>query len=300
VIWDVRPLSEVLTAVLPLVVAMAAGLMPPRHEPDSLFFARQRWRYRDVIIVMSVITVSQFVSLEGLTTVTGMWLWAINNGSTALLIIVSVWSVVRWKHRRPWRTLGFDPTTALYDILWSLRSALGVVSVLAVFVLLMRLGDPDVRNAASATQRAVWQDHLGGFIAVVLVATVLTPIAEELFFRGLAYGPLFRKFGAAGATVGSAILWAAAHYSGLSYASLGKTSVALVLGLVYAEIYRRRESLVPTVVFHVVQNTTAFFIRDPHLVILVPLASVLVGLWLMSVALFHVFNRSRASGTERG
>ena len=99
--------------------------------------------------------------------------------------------------------------------------------------------------------------------------------------------------------MGSAVLWATAHYSSLSVGSAGRTSVALVLGIIYAEVYRRRESLVPTVVFHIVQNTTAFFIRDPHLVILVPLAGVLGGLWVMSAVLFHVFNRSRGRAAER-
>ncbi len=287
--WDTRPITEALTAVLPLiVVVMVAGLVPSRYEPDSPFLASQRWGYRDLVIVLGVITVSQFVSPPGVSKAT----------STALLITASVWCVVRWRQRRPWRALGFDPTTAFYNTLWALRIGLGVASVLTVFVLLVGLGDSAIHNATSAPPRAVWHDQLGGFIAAVVVTTVLTPVAEELFFRGVAYRPLFRKFGAAGAAVASAALWAAGHYSGLSYSSIFKMLWVLVLGIVYAEVYRRRESLVPTVTFHIVENTTAFFIRDQYLAILVPLACVSVGLWIMSAVLFHVFSRSRTSATD--
>ena len=297
--WDTRPITEALTAVLPLiVVVMVAGLVPSRYEPNALFLASQRWGYRDIVIVLDVITVGQFVSPPGVSRATGIWRWAIDNGSTALLITASVWSVVRWRHRRPWRALGFDPTTAFYNTLWALRIGLGVASVLTVFVLLVRLGAPAIHNATSAPPRAVWHDQLGGFIAAVVVTTVLTPVAEELFFRGVAYRPLFRKFGAAGAAVASAALWAAGHYSGLSYSSIFKMSWVLVMGIVYAEVYRRRESLVPTVTFHIVGNTTAFFIRDQYLATLVPLACVSVGLWIMSAVLFHMFSRSRTSATD--
>ena len=224
---------------------------------------------------------------------TGLPHWAIN-GLATLLFTATVWGVVRWKHRRPWRALGFDPSTAFYDTLWSLRIGLGVVSVRTTVVVLLRLDAPDAYRPES--WRAVWHGRVGAFIAEVAVATILVPIAEELFFRGLAYGPLFRRFGAAGAAVGSAALWAAGHYGGLSASSIVKVSVTLILGIVYAEVYRRRESLVPTVVFHIVGNTVSIF-RDGYLATLIPLASALVSLWIISAVLFHICSRSRTSGT---
>jgi membrane protease YdiL (CAAX protease family) len=110
---------------------------------------------------------------------------------------------------------------------------------------------------------------------------------------------LFRKFGAVGATIASAALWAAGHYAGLSASSIVKVSVMLVLGIVYAEIYRRRGSLIPTVVFHIVGNTVAIF-RDGYLATLIPLAGASVGLWIVSAVLFHVVHRSRTTAKASG
>src|SRR5882762_3720854 len=138
--WETWSVTETVAVVLPLVIVILAGLVPSRHEPDTPFLANQRWRYRDLIIVFCVLSVSVFVSPARVLTRMGMLPSAIIAGSTALLIIVSIWGVVRRKQRRPWRALGFDPTTAVTNTLWSLRIGLGVISGLTVLVILIRLG----------------------------------------------------------------------------------------------------------------------------------------------------------------
>ena len=290
--WDTWPIAEDLIAVLSLVVVMLAGLVRSRYEPDSPFLANQRWRYRDLVILWGVLTVIHFVPGPGVSRMTGLPLWAIDGLST-LLLSATAWGVVRRKHRRPWRALGFCPHRAFHDTLWSLRIGLGVVSVLTTLAVLLRLGSPDAYDPPG---RAVWHGQVGAFIAAVVVTTVFVPVAEELLFRGVAYGPLFRKFGAAGATFSSAALWAVGHYDGFSARSIVKVSVVLILGILYAEIYRRRESLVPTVAFHIVQNTVGIF-RDGYLATLIPVAGTSVGLWIISAVLFHVCSRLRTSGS---
>ena len=299
--WEIWSVTEILGVVLPLVVVTLAGLVPSRYEPDTPFLANQRWRYRDFIIVFCVLSVSVFVPPARVLIRKEMLPSAIIAGSTALLIVVSVWGVVRRKQRRPWRALGFDPTTALTNTLWSLRIGLGVVSGLAVLVILIRLGAAGTdASIISAPGRAVWQGQLGAFLAACIVAAVISPITEELVFRGLAYGPLFRKFGAAGAALGSAAIWSAGHYSGLSYSGLSKMAFLLVLGIGYATVYRRRESLVPTVVFHILGNTAGIFIRDRTLGILVPLAGVSAGLWILTAVLFGVASRRHMNAEDSG
>ena len=125
------------------------------------------------------------------------------------------------------------------------------------------------------------------FIAAFAVVALLLPVAEELVFRGIAYGPLFRKFGPIGAAVGTAVFWAGAHYEGPSVASTFRVAEVFVLGVVYAEVYRRRESIVPTVTFHIVGNTASVFIGDPHLQTLLPLGFSAVVLWIGSIVAFR-------------
>ena len=291
------PATEDLIAILSFVVIVAAGFVPSRREPDAPFLATQRWGYRDLIIIFGVITVIGLLPPPSVSVQTRVGLWAIINGSIAAFILASVWAVVRSKHRKPWRALGFDPATALYNTLWSLRIALGLASVLAIFALVVRSTAPLPHAATSGPPRAVWHGQLADFLAASFVTAVLGPVSEEAFFRGLAYGPLFRKFGAVGAAVGSAALWAAGHYSGASTGAFNVLS-KFVLGIVYAEIYRRRESLVPTVIFHIVGNTAVVFLADRYFPALITFAGLSVGFWILSIVLFHVVSESRACARD--
>src|SRR3989442_12628600 len=94
-------ITEHLITIVSLGVLLLVGLVPSRHEPDSSFLANQRWRYRDLIIVWGVLTVIDFAPRQGVSKMTGLPLWVID-GLATLLFAATVWSVVRWKHRRPW------------------------------------------------------------------------------------------------------------------------------------------------------------------------------------------------------
>ena len=296
--WPVRPSAETLTDVVPFVAVLLMGFVPSRHQPESSFLASQRWRYRDLIIVFGVITVINFVPIPAGSFTPGGPLWAIIDASIVLLIMVSVWAPVRWRHRRPWRALGFEPSTALYNALWALRIALGLGSAFAVLALWARRHSSGIHNAASVPLPTTSHGQLGDFLAWYVIAAVLGPIAEEMVFRGFAYGLLFRKFGPAGAAVASAALWAAGHSMRLSYGSAFKTLFLVMVGIVYAEVYRRRQSLFPTVAFHIVGNSASVLIRDRYLSGLVPFAGAWVGLWALSAVLFQVVCRSRAKEPE--
>ncbi len=252
------PITEVAVTVLPLAILMLAGIVPSRYEPQASFLARQRWRYRHFVIVWGIFTASQFVPPPGMLMAWGIWLWALSYGFTAVIIIVSVWGVVRWNQREAWRALGFDPSTALHNTLWALRIVLALAPVATVLVLLTRPAILDDRASSTSASHG----QFSALLAEYGVRTVLMPIAEEMLFRGLSYGPLFRKFGASGAAIGSAALWAVGHYAGpSSWGGVMRMVVVLVVGIIYAEIYRHRQSLLPTVTFHIAFNTASVFVR---------------------------------------
>jgi len=73
-----------------------------------------------------------------------------------------------------------------------------------------------------------------------------------------------------------------------------RMSWVLILGVVYAETYRRRESLIPTIAFHIIENTTAVLLVDwRYLPSLVAFSAVSTSLWITSAVLFHRVRRRR-------
>jgi membrane protease YdiL (CAAX protease family) len=112
----------------------------------------------------------------------------------------------------------------------------------AIVVLLERVGlEPDQQ----AVERAI------GFLEpwlIVASVVILAPIAEELFFRGVAFNAWFRERGRRFAYIGSAALFAVIH------ASLVSLLPIFLLGLALAWVYRRTRSMIAPIAMHATFN----------------------------------------------
>ena len=86
----------------------------------------------------------------------------------------------------------------------------------------------------------------------VLDTVVLTPVFEEIVFRGLVFATLRRRFGVPGAALLSAGIFAIAH----GYGVLGFAAV-FWSGLLWAWAYERTGSLLPSIASHVADNLMA-------------------------------------------
>jgi membrane protease YdiL (CAAX protease family) len=96
-----------------------------------------------------------------------------------------------------------------------------------------------------------WQSgKLAPFIASVLVLTLLTPLAEELFVRGLGFS-LFSPFGRAVAITVPALAWALMH--GLPAAIFP----LLVFGILLGYLRDRSDSVFPGMIIHGLYNGLA-------------------------------------------
>jgi membrane protease YdiL (CAAX protease family) len=93
----------------------------------------------------------------------------------------------------------------------------------------------------------------GAVVAVTLVdVVVVTPLFEELLFRGLLFATLRRGLGAPGAVVVSAAIFAVAH----GYGALGFASVFWSACL-WAWAYEKTGSLWPCIASHAIDNLAA-------------------------------------------
>lgn len=82
----------------------------------------------------------------------------------------------------------------------------------------------------------------------VLATVVVAPIAEEIFFRGVAFNAWMREYGLRRAIVLSALLFALIH------GSLGALVPIFVLGIALAVIYRRTGNLASNIALHATFN----------------------------------------------
>ncbi|MEA3557801.1 MAG: type II CAAX endopeptidase family protein [Candidatus Thermoplasmatota archaeon] len=91
--------------------------------------------------------------------------------------------------------------------------------------------------------------------AVVFIAiVVLAPLVEETFFRGHLFKLFEEKLGGNPAVVLTAILFALMHFSLVMFLPI------LIMGFMMGWARKRTGSIIPSLVFHFVNNLTAFFL----------------------------------------
>jgi membrane protease YdiL (CAAX protease family) len=80
---------------------------------------------------------------------------------------------------------------------------------------------------------------------------VLGPVGEEIFFRGFAYPALRKKYGVKKGILASALFFGAYHVIPW------QIPYAVVAGIILAFVYEKTQSLYPSILFHIINNSVA-------------------------------------------
>lgn len=164
-------------------------------------------------------------------------------------LIVPVWAFAIRKYRASWNTLGFrsfDAARAIAQIGFYLFASFLANGVWAAF--LSRFG-----LRAQPNILPFFGGGITGLALAWFAAGVVAPLVEEIFFRGFVFAALNRYFGTWRAVLGSAAIFAVAHFTPTAVAPL------FVLGLFLAALYAQTGSIWPSVLMHGMVNTLAVF-----------------------------------------
>lgn len=146
---------------------------------------------------------------------------------------------------RSWQAFGVRRTT----LRWMLT---GLAGGLVAFALKFPVISAYVAlTGDGANPQEVWQPAATAGVTTVVLSIlflgVLTPVGEELLFRGVLATALLR-YGAVVGVVGSALVFAVVHVAPST------VLVALIVGLLAAELRRRSGSVWPGVAVHMTMN----------------------------------------------
>jgi membrane protease YdiL (CAAX protease family) len=170
---------------------------------------------------------------------------------STLAAVVTCIPLVRWlvgrREQDPWSYLGFRACSG--------RALLAACASICIFIaasdgLTLALGRPLVPEFMTLAYASARSHAL--FLAALLIGA---PLVEELLFRGFLLSAL-RALGApavAGAVLTS-LGWAAIH---VQYDAYGM-GVIFAMGLLYAAVRIRFDSIVPTIAMHSLTNAVAY------------------------------------------
>jgi membrane protease YdiL (CAAX protease family) len=159
-----------------------------------------------------------------------------------LAYLLPVLLIFAWK-RIPWKNLGFRKFELNVMGLGCGLLIGGYAIILLHNLILLRLG---IETQGQAILQLM--EMLESRVWFFLVAVVVAPFVEEIFFRGFLFQGFRQKYGWMRAMLLSSAIFAAAH---LDPASLIPT---FILGLVIAYLYQRSNSLWPGIILHFLVN----------------------------------------------
>lgn len=166
------------------------------------------------------------------------------------VMIMTAWFFAVEKYQAPWAALGLRAFSAKKHI----PMALGVVAVAIGFaivydVVVEALG---IDVLLPPTQPSTYIDVDSSIIILfALIAILVAPVAEEIFFRGFVFGGLNRRFGFWPAVLISAVLFSLAHIE------LYKLIPIFFFGLLVAWLYYKTGSIWASALVHFINNSVA-------------------------------------------
>lgn len=228
-----------------LTIAMLVG----RNQVVNGNFLNMEWTAKELVLLLLLTFVIVPIVIEGLLhdllflifqnslysgTMTGL--------AMALVFTLAVYLVALKPYNKKWDEVGVKPFPKHYlksIIIWTLLNiVLGII-----VVALMSLIGVGVENekTQSLREEVTWFTFSIGFIS----AAIISPIYEEIFYRGFLYKWFRSKWGVAAGMFFSSLVFTLVHIP--TYNTL---PINFISGLIFAWTYEKTGSIIPAIIIH--------------------------------------------------
>lgn len=163
-------------------------------------------------------------------------------------LAIAILTAAKWRGKRHWRDLiGWRPFHLSDKMIWAIMGGALLYSATAESAMSHFLPHP-------AVQLTVPTDPIAS-VGLFALAVIFAPLTEELLFRGWIYTSLRFHWGLWPAILTTSALFALAHYEKTHVYALAVFPIGLALGA----IRERTGSIKACILFHALNNFTAFF-----------------------------------------
>jgi membrane protease YdiL (CAAX protease family) len=247
--------SDLVGSVEPLDPGLPELMGEPSPGPKRSVFREFPWRWSDVMIGLApdiYLMVAAAVINPKWLWVGPRWLWL----PMAAVMMAWMFFYPLWIIRRRARLPRLPrPRTVFVEALFALLGTAVMIFVLgAVFSVLFSLfGDRAITTMPHKSTAASphWYDSLG----LKVVALILAPFAEEVFFRGMLYNWLRQRLHVVVAAPVQAMIFGLSHHFGPA-----DTAGVVLIGLGLSLLYEWRKTLVAPVLMHAMVNAFAMMV----------------------------------------
>lgn len=223
---------------------------------EKNFWRADPWTWRELAALLLLEFGVVIFGIKGsLASVYEQWLGdplyagALTGLTIALVLTGGIYLIaLRWG-RLAWQEVGLDglpPVSWRRILLWALIALAGSA---AAMILASFFGNSFTNTKTDALQQAVGP---GAWAVAFVSAVIVSPVYEEIFYRGFVYRWLRTRTGCGWAIVLSALIHTVSHWPTTSVFPL-----AVVTGFVLAWAYEQTRSIWPAIIVHGLVNLTA-------------------------------------------
>lgn len=167
----------------------------------------------------------------------------------AIVLMAGLYFIALRPQRLSWKEVGIKKFDAKYR--WKIPMWLFVTVILSItVVLLTSLFGNSVDN--SKTESLQQNINLFTILLGIISAGVISPVYEEIFYRGFMYRWLRNRLGVTVGIVISSLIFTLAHFP-----TLNAMPVNFINGVMFAWVYEKTGSVIPAIIIHGLVNTIA-------------------------------------------
>jgi len=169
--------------------------------------------------------------------------------TVALLILL--WLFVFFRNKASWYNLGIRQFNFFKGIFLIIFGIIATSLIYFIYIIFLQFIPWDIEQ--NKILQLIENKNIS-FVMLFLVAVIIAPICEELFFRGFLYPAFKKRMNVFSAMFLSSILFAVFHLQPAQLLPL------ICIGFVLAFVYEKAKSLIPAILVHSLYNLAAIII----------------------------------------
>ena len=217
-------------------------------------FSPPRWKIWEGVLAISGIVLSMLALGFLSDIITGIWKIdsiCIVFGASAiqtLLMVGAPWYIAVIKYGHSYRDIGFVERGFFSALPRGMKWGIGLFLTVMILGTIQAIVYPYEAELQDFAKILLMVDSYGELFLAVIMGVVLAPLGEEIFFRGLFYPALRRRFGAAWGIVITALFFSALHFD------LYRLLPIAVGGIGLTYLYEKTRNIWTSIIAHGVWN----------------------------------------------
>ncbi|MEK5056564.1 type II CAAX endopeptidase family protein [Niallia sp. FSL K6-0212] len=224
------------------------------------FFLKSPWTWKEVVQLLILVLVIVPIFIEYLLQgyLSAVYQNDLYSGTLiglimSIIFMLGLYFIAILPNKLSWREVGLKSFSANY---W--RAIIGwtfvliVISIIMVVVIEILIGvGPENNKTDSLQSRTTLLNFFIGFVS----AAIISPVYEEIFYRGFLYRFIRSKYGILIGMLGSSLIFMIVHIP-----TFNTLPINFVSGLIFAWTYEKSGSVVPPIIIHGIFNGIAIIL----------------------------------------